>query len=222
MRNQLRWMCLRLRYMDLLDAFALLLVVIILIYPFLAHAQGCSADTTTGGTKCTAPLKINPPVNGSPTTVEFVTPATTQFPCPLGVAKPTSWAKCNANKELLVDFGDGRGYISQAPIPGPPGATGATGAQGSAGVKGDKGDKGDTGNTGNTGDKGDKGDKGDTGPAGTSGIVFPLTMACDGIQWSDSTGSHWKLVCNPSYTGGTGATGPAGTSGLVFPLAVYP
>lgn len=149
-----------------------------------------SAD---GGTVCTGPLKVTAPVGGSPTGAQEFIPATAQHPCEPGIAvKDGTYAMCGSAGAIVVDFGDGKGYVSLK------GATGTQGAQGPPGVPGPQGFQGRTGNAGPQGNPGPKGDTGATGaqgPAGVSGQsiagpigpmgpqglpgVVPKTFTCD-------------------------------------------
>lgn len=94
----------------------LLFVVSLLLASGLAVAQtgGCSSGST-GGSNCVAPLTVTPPSGTPKTTTQEWTPQTTAEPCPGGIAvKDGTFVLCSQKTPtatLLVDYGDGKGYV---------------------------------------------------------------------------------------------------------------
>lgn len=129
-----------------------------------------------GGTACAAPLKIIPPAGQSTTGVTEIAPATAAMPCVVGLAaKDKTYALCGANGAVVVDFGDGKGYVSLKGTNGAQGPVGANGAVGLTGAQGPQGIQGPIGNTGAS-------VQGPAGPPGKSGLTCttanPCTITC--------------------------------------------
>lgn len=159
----------------------------------------CTLSPDGVGTVCTGPLKVTAPVGGSPTGAQEFIPATAQNPCLPGIAvRDGTYAMCGSAGAIVVDFGDGKGYVSMKGDPGPSGQSivGPKGDTGSQGVPGPPGLQGKTGNTGAAGPQGFQGRTGNTGATGPQGI--------------------------PGQKGDSGATGPTGPQGVSGQAIVGP
>lgn len=182
----------------------LVLLAFWLALPLAAFSQ-CSA-ASGGGTQCVAPLSLTVQSGKSPTSTYQITPATSAFPCPPGLAVSTGrYIVCGQNKSVTVDFGDGNGYVSMqgkqgaqgpAGLSGPAGAAGSPGATGKQGVQGSQGPQGTPGVDGKDGAQGIPGPAGVTGPQGVAGATGPIGP--QGI---------------PGLTGPIGPAGPQGPAG---------